>query len=98
MLAVTAITSIGCFHILELEINFNCCWIYTGKAYWKNGYPIIRRHGKNWICSRFVWYFLTGRDYHGKEIHHKCENKACVNPIHLIELTSRKHRIYHNKI
>lgn len=97
MVSVFAVTAQGCFHILEREISYDECWIYEGPAYWSNGYPIIKRHNKNWIVSRFVYYFFTGRDYHGKEVHHKCKNRACVNPFHLEELTGKKHRWHHNR-
>src|SRR5688572_20372496 len=97
MISVIAITAKGCFHFLEEKINFNECWIYIGPAYWDDGYPIIHRHNKNWIASRFVWYFFTGRDYHGKEVHHTCKIRDCVNPLHLEELTATRHRKYHNR-
>ncbi|SRR5258705_8109051 len=97
MITVIAITSNGCFHFLEPEVNFDECWNYIGPAYWIDGYPIIHRHNKNWIASRFVWYFFTHHDCRGKEVHHKCKIRACVNPFHLEELTSRKHRYHHNR-
>lgn len=92
---VTAITAKGCFHILESVVNFDECWIYIGPAYWIKGYPIIRRRWKNWIASRFVWFLFTHRDYWGKEVHHKCKTRACVNPLHLQELSAKKHRYEH---
>lgn len=97
VLKVSVLTSQGCFHFSTLSIDYDACWIYIGNAYWDEGYPIINRHGKNWIASRFVWYFFTGRDYKGKEVHHKCKTRACVNPFHLEELTALRHRKYHNQ-
>ncbi len=93
---VFLITKKGCIHFLNDEIDFDACWRYTGPAYWKNGYPIIRRHNKNWVASRFIWYFFTGRDYRFREVHHKCLTRDCVNPLHLEELTTKRHRRYHN--
>ena len=95
MSQVIAITKNGCFHFID-EINSDECWEYIGPAYWIDGYPIINRHNKNWIASRFVWYFLTGRDYRGREVHHKCLKRNCVNPLHLEELYKTKHRRFHN--
>jgi hypothetical protein len=85
-----------CFHFISTEIDYDICWLYRGPAYWDDGYPIINRHGKNWVASRFVWYYLTGRDYHKREVHHKCKTRNCVNPFHLEELRIRKHRRLHN--
>lgn len=80
-----------------IVINFDDCWIYSGPAYWDEGYPIINRHGKNYIASRYVWFLFTGRDYYSKEIHHKCKTRACVNPFHLEELTKLRHRRIHSR-
>ena len=96
MIHVKEITRNGCFHFLE-SINFEDCWEYVGPAYWVKGYPIIRRFHKNWIASRFAWFIFTGRDYYKREVHHKCHNRACVNPTHLEELTAKRHRRYHNE-
>lgn len=96
MLIVPCVSSHGCLHFNTNDINYDECWLYVGPAYWSKGYPIINRHNKNWIVSRFIWYILTGRDYRGKEVHHKCHTRACINPFHLEELTSKRHRRYHN--
>lgn len=84
-------------HFANDVINFDDCWIYSGPAYWDEGYPIINRYNKNWIASRFVWFLFTGRDYYSKEVHHKCKIRACVNPFHLEELTKLKHRRIHSR-
>ena len=95
MIKVIKITKYGCIHLTS-KINYDVCWIYIGPAYWIKEYPIIKRHGKNWIASRFVWFIFTGRDYYGKEVHHKCKIRNCVNPMYLEELTAKKHRKFHN--
>lgn len=30
-------------------------------------------------------------------LHHKCHNKMCVNPYHLVETTTNEHQKYHQK-
>lgn len=97
MLEVFQITKWGCLHFIQSEINYDECWRYVGPAYWINDYPIINRYNKNWIASRFTWFIFTGRDYYGKEIHHKCKTRDCINPTHLEELSARKHRKFHRK-
>jgi|SRR5688572_6354119 len=97
MIQVLAITKQGCFEFDCPIINYDECWIYAGPAYWVEGYPIINRHGKNWIASRFVWYFFTHRDYRSKDVHHKCHTRACINLFHLEELSRNKHSKYHNR-
>lgn len=97
MIRVSKITQKGCIHFVSLAVNYDECWIYEGPAYWIKGYPIINRHNKNWIASRFIWYFLTGRDYRGKDVHHKCRTRACINPFHLEELPAKKHRRFHRE-
>lgn len=84
-------------HFKESPINYDECWFYIGPAYWIKGYPIIQRYGKNWIASRFTWFLFTGRDYRSKDVHHKCQNKSCINPTHLEEWPRNKHARWHNK-
>lgn len=93
---VIYLTKNGCIHFKESYIDYEVCWNYIGDAYWKDGYPIINRHNKNWIASRFIWYSLTGRDYRSREVHHKCENRRCINFLHLEEIGKIKHVKYHN--
>lgn len=94
---VTKVTKYGLIHFIESVINYDECWEYIGSAYWIKNYPIIQRYNKNWIVSRFVWFIYTGRDYRGKEVHHKCKNRCCINPLHLEELTAKKHRKWHSQ-
>ncbi len=94
---VTKITKYGLMFFQSGPIDYSVCWEYVGPAYWIKGYPIIQRFNKNWIASRFVWFIFTGRDYYKKEVHHKCHNRACVNPEHLEELSAKRHRRYHSE-
>lgn len=93
---VIKITKYGCVFFKTI-IDYDVCWNYIGPSYLIKGYPVIQRLNKNWVASRFSWFCFTGRDYYGKEVHHKCKNRLCINPLHLEELTAKKHRCIHNK-
>ena len=73
---VKAINKHGCFFFNNRHVSYEECWFYIGPAYWIKGYPIIKRHNKNWIASRFVWYFITGRDYIGKIGRASCRERV----------------------
>lgn len=42
-------------------------------------------------AHRVMWEMKNGEVPKGKELHHKCEEKRCVNPDHLECLTRREH-------
>lgn len=61
-----------------------------------NGYPMKKVKGKKELLARFVYTV-----YHNKEIpkglvlRHKCDNKLCINPLHL-EIGTHKDNIQDN--
>lgn len=68
----------------------NDCWLWLGPI--SDGYGFygeVRAYRVAWFLSKGVKI----RD--GYEPHHKCENKACVRPDHLEELTRQEHMRYH---
>ena len=71
------------------------CWLWRGKmdnhgyGYFYTPYFNVRK------VHRLVLE-LTGKElYDGKQIHHKCETRNCVNPEHLEQLTPKEHRKRH---
>ena len=71
----------------------NGCWDWTSYVN-KKGYGIIS--GKK--AHRVSWEFYNDKKIrNGYEIHHKCENKKCVNPAHLQEMTKSEHSSLSNK-
>ncbi len=59
------------------------CWIFTGSIKPRNGYGHIRVAGRDHNAHRWSWAHAYGPIPAGKEIAHKCDVPACVNPEHL---------------
>lgn len=69
------------------------CWTWLG-PHDKYGYGAIGaggRGGRVLKVHALVYTMLVGEIPRGKEIHHKCENKGCCNPDHLVTLTRSEH-------
>lgn len=66
------------------------CHIWTGRIT-KGGYA---RQGSNYV-HRTVWERLHGPLPKDRELHHRCERKACINPAHLMLVTHSQHELIH---
>lgn len=73
------------------------CWIWRGGKY-PNGYGKFKlangsNGGRAVLAHRYAYEV-----YHGSEIshviNHRCENKACVNPAHLEDVTQGENLSY----
>lgn len=71
------------------------CWVWTGSRRGKN-----QEYGKFWMKGtggvsphRFSYELFKGTIKPGMQIDHICENKLCVNPEHLEQVTNRENQI-----
>ena len=79
-LSKVKITPYGCW-------NYELAPSYTYGAFWFDG--------KTWHAHRFSIFALGGVPREVVEqshVHHTCENKQCVNPVHLQALRPNYHR------
>jgi hypothetical protein len=69
------------------------CPLFAGSI--SSGYGLIRRMsgGKTtrWLAHRVAYQHGVGEIPAGHEIHHRCQNRRCVNPAHLEAVTRRTH-------
>lgn len=72
------------------------CW--EGTRVGKKGYSLVQnesiRHRGTVLAHRAMAMVFYG-DIDGLEVHHLCENKACINPWHLVPVTKLEHKASH---
>lgn len=72
------------------------CWEWQGNK-GSTGYGLVYNKFGRIRAHRIAYELEVGSIDVDKEIHHKCENKLCVNPYHLQQLTRKEHATFgHN--
>lgn len=68
---------------MEMVCKLNECWIWIGST--KNGYGQFTTYkNKNNYAHRMSYVLFKGEIPEGLLVRHKCHNKLCVNPEHLL--------------
>lgn len=78
----------------RIEILNNGCWSWTGGRT-GTGYGSVAWKGRELRSHRLVYEILVGPIPAGRDLHHKCRDRACVNPEHLEPVTRSEHRWIH---
>jgi hypothetical protein len=65
------------------------CWMYRGTDNGQ-GYKLISLDGKMHGAHRVMYGCVVGPIPTGKEIHHLCYHRGCVNPAHLQAVTHQE--------
>lgn len=73
----------------------NKCLIWTGPIYPNQGYGRVNYKGERITAHRATYDFFKGIKNKKSHIHHKCENKLCVEITHLEEVSHSSHSKKH---
>ena len=81
-------------HVKKLD---NGCWEWIG---YKNnlGYAIVNYQGIIWKAHRLLYILLKGPIPRGKQLHHRCLFRGCVNPDCQAALSCIAHKLIHKSL
>jgi hypothetical protein len=82
--------------IVKYVVTSNGCWQWQG-PYNKEGYGTTGINGRTIPAHRWIWRQQRGKIPRGLVLHHRCENRGCVNPDHLELKTRGEHVTLHFK-
>jgi hypothetical protein len=69
------------------------CWLWQASL--SQGYGQVTIGGKNHGVQRLFYEQFRGPIPEGLELHHLCDNRNCVNPAHLLAVSSKEHHALH---
>ena len=79
---------------VEIDLESGCHILKCGLG--AGGYPRITIEGIRIRAFIYIYEKATGTIMEeGFHLHHKCENKKCINPQHLQKITIAEHRALH---
>lgn len=76
----------------NIEITPSGCHIWR-RSLDKDGYALIHFPYKLWRGHRLIYSLFKGELIKKLVIHHICENKSCINPLHLAQISVRRNTI-----
>lgn len=78
-------------YVLALPSDPKGCWLWTGGHITNNGYGKMMCKGVRIRVHRIAYFLANDTLPEKNDLHHKCENTLCVNPLHLEEKTRLDH-------
>lgn len=70
------------------------CWVWSASLFQTTGYGQFRARTSS-VAHVFAYEEIVGPVPADHDLHHMCENKACVRPDHLEPLTKTEHASRH---
>lgn len=76
-----------------VEVDDNGCFIWQGTR--RSDYGCLRVDGRKTYAHRLSYELHIGKLEEGDVVHHSCEQKLCVNPLHLRRMSNSEHMRMH---
>jgi hypothetical protein len=83
---------------LEQRVSFDDdgCWRWTGHVQTR-GYGQMQVNHRMIVVHKLAWTLFRDEVPEGMDVHHRCEEKRCVNPDHLELVEHTKHKAAHHR-